>query len=145
MNEALQSPWFASNLVRQKGHIIIESESLVFTVVSPYPIRHRTADVSQRGARPFSTRRPKLPINDHPPSRNLLLTDPERPHRQPVLIPGQAVSLADRHGLARRFENADRAGNLPVADRVGWLMWAKYRVKAYPLPPRPELALCPPA
>jgi len=58
----------------------------------------------------------KLPINDDPSARNLLLADPKRPHRQPVLIPGQAVSFADRHELVGRFENANRSRYVSVPD-----------------------------
>ncbi len=60
---------------------------------------------------------PKLPIHDHPPSGNLFLADPERPHRQPVLVMGAAGCLPDRHERVERFENADRAGCLTVLDR----------------------------
>jgi hypothetical protein len=57
---------------------------------------------------------PELPISDDPTADELLLVDPQSPHRQPVLIPGQAVSFADRHELVERFENADRSGYVSV-------------------------------
>jgi len=80
------------------------------------PLSYRTASASLRSCWPFSLRRPKLPVYNDPSARNLLLADPKRPHRQPVLIPGQAVSFADRHEFVGRFENSDRAGYVTVPD-----------------------------
>ena len=56
-----------------------------------------------------SLRRSKLPIDNDPSARNLLLADPECPHREPFLIPGQAVRFAKRHRLGRRLENPGRS------------------------------------
>src|SRR5208337_4875306 len=61
-------------------------------------------------------RRLELAIDDDRSARNLFLADPERPHRQPVLVMGAARCFPDRHELVERFENADRSGYVSVPD-----------------------------
>jgi hypothetical protein len=65
-------------------------------------------------------RRLELTIDDHPSTRDLLPSDPERPHRKPSLIPRLARGHADPHGLVGRVKDADGPDIPWVADAEGY-------------------------
>jgi hypothetical protein len=70
-------------------------------------------------ARPASGTRLDLdegPIDDDEPSRHVSGFEPQGPQRQPIGGLTDLVGLTDWHGKAVRFADADRPGDLAVAD-----------------------------
>jgi hypothetical protein len=74
----------------------------------------------------IESNRPEIPIDDDPPALDGLAPDRQRPHCKPTPLPPNAGRLADGHGVVRRFENPDRAGQGIIPDGPFSLMWAKY-------------------
>ena len=56
----------------------------------------------------------ELPIDDDPPAGQLLAVNRQRPHREPLLVPGATHRHPDRHVVLWRFEHPDRPRNARV-------------------------------
>ena len=58
----------------------------------------------------------KPPIGDDESARHVGTFDPQRPQRKPIGSLTSLVGLTDRHGVAVGFTDADRPGDLAIAD-----------------------------
>ena len=106
---------------RRLGIIIGVRKSLTPSAETDRLNAYATTFAAAPRGRPFSWQagslaRSELPIDDDPSAWNLLLADPQRPDRKPVLVMGAARCFPDRHEPVKRFENANRSRYVSVPD-----------------------------